>query len=355
MVSVRAGCPGGNCNVDHVEEMKMATMKKLLMAAALTLAGAATAAAQGLVLGGNPPGSLWYSQAQALAAVVSKHSPLRVDVLPQGGSTYFPMLQSREVDLGIASPIEALFATKAAWPFEGVNGGRGYAMKTVMLGSPNRLSLVTTKDSGINSPKDLKGKRVVANYGAFAGATLTSLSVLANAGLTKDDVRVVNVSSYPEGVRAVMEGRADAAVGSIGSGILQELHAAKGAKILPIDPSPEAMARVRKVGPAFVATVVKKGPPGVDVDTHTLAYDTTIVARPDLDNKAVATFIDTVWKHHKELPAIHKSLVTWTPDRFVSTDAVIPYHPGAIAYYKQRGVWTEAMEKHQADLSKGKQ
>jgi TRAP transporter TAXI family solute receptor len=317
---------------------------------AIATGAMATASAKILVLGGNPPGSLWYSQAQGLAATVTKHSDLKVDVLPQGSSVFFPMFMTAEADMGLVNPADAKFATEAQWPFEGANGGKGYEMATVMLGSPNRLSLVTTKDSGINSLKDLKGKRVVANYGAFSGATITAQSALANAGLTTDDVRVVNVSSYPEGVRAVMEGRADAAVGSIGSGILQELDAAQGAKILPIDPSPEAMARTRNIGPAFVPMVVKKGPAGVSEDTPTLAYATTVVARPDLDDESVTKFIDALWNHHKELPAIHRSLATWTPDRFASTDAVIAYHPAAVKYYKQKGVWTEEMEKHQAQL-----
>lgn len=313
----------------------------------------ATASADILVLGGNPPGSLWYAQAQGLAATASKHSDLRVDVLPQSSTVFFPMFTTAEADMGLVNPVDAKFATEAAGPYEGANRGKGYQMRTVMLGSPIRLSLVTTKDSGINSLKDLKGKRVVANYGAFAGSTITAESTLANAGLTTDDVKVVSVSSYPEGVRALMEGRADAAVGSIGSGILQELDASQGAKVLPIDPSPEAMARTRKIGPAFVPLTVKKGSaPGIGEDTPTLSYSTTVVARPDLESKKVVEFIDAIWNNHKELPAIHRSLVTWTPDRFASTQALIPYHPAAVKYYKEKGVWTEEMEKHQAQLLK---
>ncbi|MEX0732122.1 MAG: TAXI family TRAP transporter solute-binding subunit [Aquisalimonadaceae bacterium] len=322
----------------------------LAVAAVVGMSAASTASAQILVLGGNPPGSLWYAQAQAIAATVNKHSDMRVDVLPQGGSAFFPMFGTDEVDMGLVNPIEALFATKAEWPFEGVNNDKGYEMRTIMLGSPIRLSIVTRKDSDIKEIADLRGKRVVANYGAFSGATLTARSVLANGDMTPDDVEVVNVSSYPEGVRAVMEGRADAAVGSIGSGILQELEASHGANLLEIDPSDEAMARVREVAPAFVPMLVKQGPPGVNKDQQALSYSTTVVSRPNLDAERVKKFIDAVWDHHEELPGIHRSLVTWTPDRFASENAVIPYHPAAIEYYKEKGVWTDAAEKNNAAL-----
>lgn len=332
----------------------MRNLKRLsTWALVAVLAGTSVvASARIMVLGGNPPGSLWYAQSQALATVVSKHTDLKVDVLPQGTTVFFPMFATQEVDMGLANPTDAKFAMEAKWPFDGVNNGKGYDMLAIMLGAPNRLSLVTAEDSGIKTLADLKGKRVVANYGAFTGATITAQSVLANAGLSNDDIQVVNVSSYPEGVRAVIEGRADAAVGSLGSGIVQELDAARGARFLEIDRSPEAVKRTRVPGPAFGPMLVKKGLPGVKEDTWLLGYATTVVARPDLDEQTVMTFIDAVWNHYKELAPIHRSLVNWTPDRFASTEAIIPYHPAAVKYYKQKGVWTDELDRHQAALLK---
>ncbi|ROO28993.1 hypothetical protein SAHL_09520 [Salinisphaera orenii YIM 95161] len=304
-----------------------------------------------MVMGGNPTGSLFYAQSQAIASTIGRHTDLRVDVLPQSSTVFFPMFMTGEADIGLASPIGALLAADAEGPYDGANGGKGYRMKTVMLGSPIRLSLVVRKGAGIDSVADLEGKRVVANYGAFAGSTITALAVLANGGLSRDDVSVVNVSSYPGGVRAVMEGRADAAVGSVGSGILQQLNAQSGAKILPIDPSEDAMARSKAVGPAFVPLLVEKGSSvGVAEDTYTLSYAETIYARPDLDHAKVTAVIDALWAHHDELPKVHRSLSTWTPDRFVSTQAALPYHPAAIAYYKEKGVWTDDMAQRQKQL-----
>jgi TRAP transporter TAXI family solute receptor len=311
---------------------------------------ASAASADILAMGGNPAGSLFYAQAEAIAATVNEHTDMRIDVLPQSGTMFFPMFTSGEVDLGIASPVEAILAYEALKPFEGANGGAGYDMRTVMLGSPIRLSLVTSDDSGIESIQDLKGKRVVANYGAFAGSTLTAHSVLANAGLSTDDVQVVSVSSYPEGIRAVMEGRADAAVGSLGSGILQELDAAVGAKVLEIDPSSEAMARTQNIAKAFVSLPVEKGSVGIDEKIHALSYSTTIYARADLEDEKITQFIEALWENYEELPNIHRSLTTWTPDRYANADAIIPYHPAAISFYQEKNVWNETLEARQEEL-----
>lgn len=325
-------------------------MKKIAMGAALAASAVAAAKAETVVLAGNPPGSLFNSMSNAIAVTVTKHSDLKVDVLPQGGTVYYPMMATKEVDFGLVNPFDAFSAYSGKAPYDKISRGKGFPMRTVMLGSPIRLSLVTTKGAGINSIGDLKGKRVVANYGAFASAGLTANAVLAIGELTVDDVKVVTVSSYPAGVRAVIEGRADAAVGSIGSGIIRELDAAKGARMIPLSNSPKALERARKFGSAWQFITIKPGLPGVDDEMTALSYEIPIVARETLSDDAVYKFTKTVWEHHKELPGIFKPLATWTPNRYASTKAIIPYHPGAIKFYKEQGVWTAELEKYQAAL-----
>lgn len=326
-----------------------------VVAGALLSMAASVSSAGIIVMGGNPAGSLFYTQAQALATTISKYSGDRVDVIPQSGLVFFPMFMSQEADLGIASPVEAKLAYDAEGPFEGVNQGKGYEMRTLMLGSKIRLSLVTRKTDGINSIAELKGRRVVVDYGAFAGATKTALAALANANLTENDIQVVRVSSYPEGVRAVMEGRADAAVGSVGSGILQELDAQSGAKLLPIDPSPDAMRRSQEVGPAFVSFHTNAGPVGIeDGDIDVLSYQTTLYVRPDLDDDTIKKVMNALWDHADELPLITRTLSTWTPSAYANSDAVIPFHSVAVDFYKEKGVWTDELETHQQQLLNSK-
>ncbi|WP_338355150.1 TAXI family TRAP transporter solute-binding subunit [uncultured Marinobacter sp.] len=330
-------------------KIKSSFVKNILVGLALT-STAATANAQFLVMGGNPAGSLFYTQAQALATTISNHTGYRIDVLPQSGSVFFPMFQTQEADIGIASPVEAKLAYDAEGPFDGANGGDGYSMRTLMLGSVNRLSLVTREDDDINSIEELRDRRVVANYGAFAGSTKTALAALASAGLTEDDVDVVPVSSYPEGVRAVIEGRADAAVGSVGSGILQELDAAHGARLLPIHTDKAAVKRLQEVGPAFVPLEVDAGPVGIAERTPVLSYQTTLYTRPDLDEQVIQNIMEALWNNADELPAITRTLSTWQPDNYANTDVVIPFHPAAIEFYKEKGVWTDELQARQDEL-----
>ncbi len=304
-----------------------------------------------LVLGGNPQGSQLYPMSNAIAATVSRNSPLRVDVLPQGAGVFYPMMASGEVDVGLVNPMDAASAARGEPPYDQASRGQGFRLRTLMLGSPIAVSIVAAADAGISSIEELAGRRLVANYGAFASAGLTAEAVLASAGLSLADVEVVTVSSYPEGVRAVIEGRADAATGSIGSAIIRELDVARGARFLPVDPGADSIARVRAVGSAFEAYRAAAGQPGIAEDTWVIAYELPLVARADLDEERAYTFVKTLYEHHAELGETYAPLSTWTPDRFADTAVLVPYHPGAIRLYRERGLWNAQLDARQRELA----
>ena len=304
-----------------------------------------------LVLGGNPQGSQLYPMSNAIAATVSRNSSLRVDVLPQGAGVFYPMMASGEVDVGLVNPMDAASAARGEPPYDQASRGRGFRLRTLMLGSPIAVSIVAAADAGISSIEELAGRRLVANYGAFASAGLTAEAVLASAGLSLADVEVVTVSSYPEGVRAVIEGRADAATGSIGSAIIRELDVARGARFLPVDPGADSIARVRAVGSAFEAYRAAAGQPGIAEETWVIAYELPLVAREDLDEERAYTFVKTLYEHHAELKETYAPLSTWTPDRFADTTVLVPYHPGAVRLYRERGLWNALLDARQRELA----
>lgn len=303
-----------------------------------------------IVHGANPPGSLFYVLGAGIAKVVSAHTPMKVEVFPQGGTVWYPMLESGEVQFGINVPGDILTAYMGESIYEKPTKGKGFDLRTLMLGSPLQVGLLVPGDSKIMGAQDIKGKRMPVDYGTFYSTTLTARALLANYGLSPSDVKAVPVTSYPSGVRAVIEGRADLAVGSVGSGITRELKTAKGARYLDLDTSPEAVVRMKNVHPGYYPINAKAGLPGLAKKTVVMGKDITLVCATRLSDDVAYSITKALWENYKELAPVHPRLKFWTPDRFASTRAVVPYHPGSIKWYKEKGVWTKELEEHQKKL-----
>ncbi len=303
-----------------------------------------------IVLGANPPGSLFHVFGVGIAKVITAHTSMKVEIFPQGASTWFPMLKTGEVQFGIDNPGDILAAYKGIDIYKKATKGKGYPLRTLMLGCPMTLALIVPGNSNIRTPEDIRGKRMPVNYGAFYTSTLTVRALLANYGLTTKDVKGLSVTGYVDGVRALMDRRADITFGSIGSGIIEELKSKMGARYLSLDPSPEAVKRMKKVHPGYYLVKVKPGPAGITKEIYALGKDVTLVASTYLPDEVAYQITKALWENYKELAPIHPKLKHWTPDRFASIHAVVPYHPGSIRFYKEKGVWTKELEEHQKEL-----
>jgi len=133
--------------------------------------------------------------------------------------------------------------------------------------------------------------------------------------------------------------------------IIEELNAKKGARILPLDASAEAVKRVRNFFPGYPVSVTPgPGRTGVEKEQHLWAYDIYLIAREDLSDAAAYQVAKALWENYNELGTIHALLKKWIHEKFVTTEALVPYHPGALRFYKEKGIWTSEMEKLQEEL-----
>lgn len=68
----------------------------------------------------------------------------------------------------------------------------------------------------------------------------------------------------------------------------------------------------------------------------------------------VYTIVKTLTENQKELEPIHSDLKHWTLQTTGERagDAGVPFHNGAIRYLKEKGVWTDRLDKVQQELLK---
>lgn len=313
-----------------------------------------------LSIGTHPQGSSYNATGAGVAKVVTENSSVKITVKPfSGPNAWMPLLNKGELDLGVLS------SPDAGWSF---TGGFGYpqANKNVrLLVNGNTLTLpgfAVRADAGIKKLTDLKGKKVASGY---AGNQLISQILgaqLATAGLSWDDVQQVPVTDINTGLQAVREGRAVASFG--GAPITPpavETDAATNLINLSFgDWDPEQVAsfpkdKLKEITsrvPGAVVMKLKAGTGWLDFDSVGMGYPITLAASAQLSEEAAYQVVKTLWENDTKLHPIYAWLKGWNHDTFFSATPAAPYHPGAVRFYKEVGVWTDEAEASQQELLK---
>jgi len=334
----------------------MRPVVRLAVVVGLVVALASPAAAQlprSVTLATNPPGTVYYTFGSGLAKVISD-GPFQVAIQPYAGSsTFLPLLNTGEVELGIVNAVDMGLSYRG--PKFQIGGRNPFPhapnVRLVMRGSPLLVGLLVRKDSPIKTVHDVKGKRMTGEYPAHLAVWYNMFGHLASAGLTWSDVKVIPVPAVNEGVDALIQGRADVTEHAINAAKIKEADASIGVRHVSIDCSPAGEKRLKQAVPGYYGRIVKPGEATAVVeDTCFIAYDTYLSAGKGVPDAVVEAALKSVWENTDKLAPIHPLFKEWTRERAVDHEATIPYHPGAVRFYKERKVWTAEMDAVQQKL-----
>jgi hypothetical protein len=270
-----------------------------------------------------------------------------------GSSTFIPLLDTGELEFGVVNVVDMALAYRG--PNFKVGGRNPFphapGARLVMRGSPLLVALLVRKDSPIKSVHDVKGRRMTGEYPAHLAVWYNMFGHLASAGLTWNDVKVVPVPAINEGVDALVQGRADVTEFALGGAKVKEADSAVGVRHVSIDCSPEGEKRLRASVPGYYPRWVKAGAStGVIEDTCVIAYDLYLATGKKVPDATVESALRAVWANVQKLPPIHPVFREWTRERAVDPHATIPYHDGAVRFYKEQQMWTAEMEQAQQKL-----
>ena len=85
-------------------------------------------------------------------------------------------------------------------------------------------------------------------------------------------------------------------------------------------------------------------------DTCVNAYDLYFVTHKGATEQVITTILRAIWDNVDKLPALHPTFKEWTRERAVDAEVTVPYHPAAVQFYKERGVWSAKMDEAQRKL-----
>ncbi|MBI5780080.1 MAG: TAXI family TRAP transporter solute-binding subunit [Rhodocyclales bacterium] len=200
---------------------------------------------------------------------------------------------------------------------------------------PNYIQIVASKESGIRTLQDLRGKRL--SVGApRSGTELNARAVLAAAGLSYADLGKVEYLPFGESVELMKNRQLDATLQSAGLGVASIRDLATNVPIVVVAVPPEIVAKIGD--PAYQPGVIPAGTyNGQDQDVPTVAVRNLLVTHSGVPEEIVYRMTKSMFEHLDELSAAHSAAKAIKLED-ATTGLPIPLHPGAERYYREAGL-----------------
>jgi TRAP transporter TAXI family solute receptor len=311
-------------------------MKRTFVAtlfAAAAVAGPAAAAEQITFMTG-PQGGSWIPLGGALKSLWEQSVPgLSIQQTPGAG-----IANVRGVDEGKA---QVGFANSAT-TVDGLEGRPPYPKKVAHVCQlanlyPQHFQVVALKDARINSFADLKGKSLVTQSKGNTAEILTA-EVLKLNGMTYQSLGKAQFQAgYTDAVSMMKDGHAD--VFTLGTtapaSAVMDLASARDIELVPVDD--KTITALHNENPGYHKLVIKAGTyPKQDKDVPVIGYSTHLIVACDLPEDTVYRMTKATATHVKDMANVVKAIDGLTA-KDMAVDIGVPFHKGAIRYYKEVG------------------
>jgi TRAP transporter TAXI family solute receptor len=304
--------------------------------ACLTCAALALpAAAQQVTFMTGPQGGSWIPLGGALKGMWEKEVPgLAIQQTPGAGIANVRGVDEGKAQIGFAN---------SATTVDGVEGRAPYPKKTTKVCQvanlyPQYFQVVALKDAKVKSFADWKGKSLVTQSKGNTAEILTA-DVLKINGMTYQSLGKVNFqAAYTDAVSMMKDGHAE--VFTLGTtspaSAVMDLASARDIDLVPVDD--KTMSELSKMNPGYHKIMIKAGTyPKQDKVVPVIGYSTHIVAACDLPEDTVYKMTKAMAQHVDAMAAVVKPIAGLTP-KDMAVDIGVPFHKGAVKYYKEAGV-----------------
>jgi TRAP transporter TAXI family solute receptor len=235
--------------------------------------------------------------------------------------------------------------TLADTAFDAINGKGRFAppeakvdAKTIAVMYSNYMHLVAKTSGGINTVADLKGKRV--SIGAAGSGTETkAIRILEAYGLNATtDINPQRLAAQ-DSADALRDSKIDAFFfdGGLPTSAVTDVANSTGVKLID---QTDAIAKMNaKYGNFYFQGKIPKGTyKGNDADVVTAGTANLLVVPSSFDAAFVKAILTAMFDNQADLVLVHPEAKNLKLDT-ATLGSPIDFHPGAIDFYKSKGVW----------------
>jgi uncharacterized protein len=298
-----------------------------------------------ITIGSNPAGTHVYAVAAGLAKVLNERSGMRATIRPfSGSSVYIPMMQRGEIALGLNTSIDSYLSYNGLPPYADAMNN----LRLVANIFPLPIMYMVRADSNLRRVEDLRGQRVVVAFRANAALEQLHHGILATGGLTENDVRAITVAGLPDAMRLLQEGRADAVPTGLDTALALQVHSSLSEGIRYVTMG-EDEDRLAEIMPGATPVTMTPGPGSVGLagPTRVAGVADYLNTGTHLSDDQVYRIVRTLHENWEELRRDYVQIRPTQANELAPSDNLHPYHPGAIRYYREAGLWSSAHDANE--------
>jgi TRAP transporter TAXI family solute receptor len=309
--------------------------------AAATAVPAASGEKLRLIIGTGGTGGVFFPYGGGLARILTEKMPnTEATAQETGGSVdNMKLIFSDEAQIGMSTVDSA---------YDALNGTGAYQdtgkipARTIAVLYQSFMHVVALEGSGVDSIEAMKGKRI--SVGSAGSSTEGAADrILEAAGLNpQDDITRENLS-VADSVAAMKDGKIDAFfwIGGLPTAAVTDLVNTPNMQVTFLQADQYIPKMVEKYGPLYTPfTLPKDTYQGLEQDVPGIGIGNILFVNEKMPEDVVYSLLTTLFDNLADVQTIHpeaKKLDLAT----AWTGSSIPFHPGAIKFYKEKGVWKE--------------
>jgi len=274
----------------------------------------------------------------------------------KGSRQNIRMLDQGDLQLGMSNSAISYYASKGEKGWD-----KSYEIRAIVTLAPNIGLFITKKDSGINNIADLKGKRITvgpagAGFEMFVGPVLTEHGVIYEKD--KQDFTPIN-QTYSDAVQLLGDGSVDACFmgGAIPIPAVSQACTSYNIHFIPYDP--KIRSQLIENYPFFSEAKI---PAKTSDDKETykgmkedfLAMDVGsmhLITHANVDEQLVYQLTKTIWENRGDIANQHRAAKSIN-EKNAARNTGIPFHDGAVRFYKEIGIWPADSKPADAEPAK---
>lgn len=294
-------------------------------------------------MGANPPGTLFHTMATAVSKVARDMEKVQLRIVPSDGpASYLPMIDGGQLAFGITNGPDSAFA------YAGTATHNGKPHKNIrQIGAlfPVAGGFAVRTASTIRTVAELKGQRLPSGFALGPMFNYVTGAVLASEGLSMDDVTGVPTANFVTGIKAFVAGEVDAAYIPLNAGLGKQAMTsiAGGWRYVTFEASSLTAVKISNVLPSARHGQLKPGnnlTGVVDDPTSMLQVDFVLVGNANVSAEGVYLLVKALHRNKSALVRTFGAFRRFKPADMAPKHPT-PYHPGAIKYFREVGIWKE--------------